>query len=308
MAFDVSTLPAYVEQNNSPLLRKAIFGGKTISLLTPRLGIKSAETLNLIDDSVFFQEGEGCGFNASGATTFTQRTLTTGKIKVNKVWCIDDLEPKFTQYSLLKGAIEDSIPFEADLMQGQLDQINNKMELAVWKGDTASSNGDLNQFDGLIKIISGSTGYITGNTGSYTSITVSNVIAILNMVYAAIPDVIINKPDTVVFVGTDVYRLWVQALTTANLFNYKSDGTQASMEFIIPGTDVKVIAVLGLSGTGKIVAGALSNFFYGTDLMNDFEKFVVYYDPKNIEFDLTIKWRAGVQVAFPDQIVYFKTN
>lgn len=306
MAFDVSLLPNYVDQNRFPLLRKAIFGGKTIGLLSKQTGIKSSATLNLIDDSVYFQEGEGCANTPSGSTTFSQRTIVTGKIKVEKEWCVDALEPKYTQHALLAGANEDALPFEEELMNGQLEQINKLMEIAVWQGDTTSSNPNLAHFDGLLKNISGSTGYITANTGTFTAITDSNVIDILNEVYSKIPDDILQHEDTVVFVGTDVYRRWVKALTKANMYHYVSDGTKSNMEFIIPGTDILVIAVLGLSQTNTIVAGRLSNFFFGTDLENDMEKFDVYYFPKDETFTFRAKWRAGTQIAFPDQVVYFK--
>lgn len=312
MAFDVSALPAYVDQNRFPLLRKAIFGGKTISLLTKQTGVKSASALNIIDDSVFFQEGEGCTYTPSGSTTLTQRTITTGKIKVQKEFCLDDLEPKYTQMLLEAGALQDSMApsFEETLINGQLEQINKKMEVAVWQGNTASANGDLNQFDGLIKIVSGSTGYITGNSATYgsvyTGVTSSNVLAVLQQVYAAIPDDILQQPDTVILVGSDIYRLFVQALTNANMYHYTSDGTKRDMEFILPGTDIRVIGLFGLSQTRVIMAGRLNNFFYGTDLENDWEKFQIYYDPKTQSFSFLVKWRSGVQVAFPDQVVYFK--
>jgi hypothetical protein len=312
MAFDVSLLPAYVDQNRLPLLRKAIFGGKTIGLLQKQLDVKSASALNIIDDSVYFQEGEGCTYTPSGSTTFSQRNITTGKIKVQKEFCLDDLEPKYTQFLLNAGALQDGMAgsFEETLIEGQLREINKKMEIAVWQGNTASANGDLNQFDGLIKVVSGATGYVTGNSATYgttyTSITAANVIAVLQQVYAAIPEDILQDEDTVIMVGTDVYRLFVQALTNANMYHYVSDGTRRDMEFILPGTDIRVIGLFGLSGTRVIMSGKLNNFFYGTDLMNDWEKFQVYYDPKTQSFSFLAKWRSGVQVAFPDQIVYFK--
>ena len=59
-----------------------------------------------------------------------------------------------------------------------------------------------------------------------------------------------------------------------------------------------------LNGTKKIVAGDLKgNFFYGTDLEGDQEVFDLWYSKDNQEFRLAIKFNAGVQVAFPDQVV-----
>ncbi len=42
-----------------------------------------SELCTLYRDAIF-QDGSSCGFNASGTTSFTQRTVTVGKIKVNE--------------------------------------------------------------------------------------------------------------------------------------------------------------------------------------------------------------------------------
>ena len=76
------------------------------------------------------------------------------------------------------------------------------------------------------------------------------------------------------------------------------------MSIVIPGTSTRIYGVPGLNGTKKIVAGDLKgNFFYGTDLDGDQEVFDLWYSKDNQEFRLAIKFNAGVQVAFPDQVV-----
>ena len=86
MAFVVSSLANYTEENVTQLVASSVLGSKTITLIKDQgnvmLGVKSAETVNIMDTDAFFQDGSSCGFNASGTTTFTQRTLTVGKIKV----------------------------------------------------------------------------------------------------------------------------------------------------------------------------------------------------------------------------------
>jgi len=41
--------------------------------------VKSAEALNILASDIFFQ-ADGCGYSASGNTTFSQRVITVGKI------------------------------------------------------------------------------------------------------------------------------------------------------------------------------------------------------------------------------------
>jgi hypothetical protein len=74
-------------------------------------------------------------------------------------------------------------------------------------------------------------------------------------------------------------------------------------EFIMPGTNTKVIAVNGLNGTGKIVAARTENLFLGVDMIDDAEKFEVWYSKDFNEFRLAIEYNLGVQFAFGDEIV-----
>ena len=87
MGFDVSTLAAYTEQNEALLVTDSVLGAKTAALIKSAgnvmVGVKSAETINIMDIDAIFQAGGSCGFTASGSTTFTQRTVTVGNIKVN---------------------------------------------------------------------------------------------------------------------------------------------------------------------------------------------------------------------------------
>ena len=77
------------------------------------------------------------------------------------------------------------------------------------------------------------------------------------------------------------------------------------MEMNIPGTSVKMIGVNGLNGTKKVYAGQLSNFYFGTDMLGDEEKFEFWYSQDNREFRLAVEFNAGVQVAYPNEIVKY---
>ncbi len=80
MAFDVSALANYTKENEALLVTSSVLGSKTASLIKSQgnvmVGVKSAETINIMDTDAIFQAGGSCGFNASGSTTFTQRTVT----------------------------------------------------------------------------------------------------------------------------------------------------------------------------------------------------------------------------------------
>ena len=88
MSFNVSALSNYTIENQDQLVSAAVLGAKTATLIKTQgnvmVGVKSAEKINIMDTDAVFQAGGTCGFNASGTTTFTQRTVTIGKIKVNE--------------------------------------------------------------------------------------------------------------------------------------------------------------------------------------------------------------------------------
>jgi hypothetical protein len=314
MAFDVSTLAAYTEQNEALLVTDSVLGAKTAALIKSAgnvmVGVKSAETINIMDTDAIFQAGGSCGFTASGSTTFTQRTVTVGKIKVNESLCPKDLEAKYLQKALPTGSMYDSIPFEQEFADKKAKTIASQLETALWQGDTTSGNANLSKFDGLVKLIGAASGVVAANVSTYISgaplstITAGNVISIFDGVYQAIPAQVVAADDMAIFCGQDVFRTYTVALKNANQFHYSID-VKADSEFVLPGTPIKVIALQGLNGTNKVYAMRLSNLFLGTDLLNEEEKFEIFYAKEADQVRFVSEFKMGVNVAFPDEIVKF---
>jgi hypothetical protein len=312
MAFSVSTLANYTKENEALLVTSSVLGAKTASLIKSAgnvmVGVKSAETINIMDTDAFFQAGGTCGWNASGTTSFTQRTVTVGKVKVQEALCPKTLEAKYLQKALPTGSMYDSIPFEQEYTDKKAKTIASQLETAIWQGDSASANGNLNKFDGLIKLIGAASGVVDANVsgfvsgGPVASITASNVIALLDGVYKAIPAKVVAADDMTIFVGQDTFRTYTIALKNANMFNYAFDG-KADSEFVLPGTSIKVVAVAGLNGTGDVFALRLSNLFLGTDLLNEEEKFEIFFAKEADEVRFACEFKMGVNIAFPDEIV-----
>jgi protein-L-isoaspartate O-methyltransferase len=381
MSLDVSGLANYTEQNKMALITKAVFGAKTISLLTPMTGIKSAQTINILDTDAVFQVGGTCGFNASGTTAITQRTVTVGKIKVHEALCPKTLEAKYTQTLLAPGSQYEGVPFEQIYSDLKVKSIQKQMETAIWQGDTTSGTANLSKFDGIIKMaghVSSATGlvnvnaitglgtvstavgtatvtgvgttfvtqgiaagdklringayYVVSSVGSETSITLTanagvlnsgvaftfvpttsanfttpytaftgNAVAIMQSIAATIPVEVVD--EAIIFIGLDQFRVWTKELTTANLFHYTAD--TSNFELVIPGTNIKVVAVNGLNGTNKIFAFRTSNAFYGTDLMNEEDQFKIFFAQEADEVRYMAEWKAGFNFAFLNEVTQF---
>lgn len=314
MAFSVGTLAAYTKENEALLVASSVLGSKTASLIKDQgnvmVGVKSAETINIMDTDAIFQDGSSCGFTASGTTSFTQRTVTVGKIKINEALCLKDLEAKYLQKALPAGSSYDSMVYSEEYSNRKAEKIASQLEKGLWQGDSTSVDVNLNKFDGLLKLITAAGGSVVdantiANHGSVeTAITDANVVSIFDSVYKAIPAEVVDKDDMVIFCGMDTFRLYTVKLKNSNLFHYNYDG-KANAEFFLPGTNIKVLAVQGLNGTNKIVASRISNFYLGTDLLNEEERFEIFYAKEADQVRFVSELKMGINFAFASEITKF---
>ena len=150
------------------------------------------------------------------------------------------------------------------------------------------------------------TGVVNGNPSGITvatGITTANVIGIVDGIYQLIPTSIIDNGDVVIFCGMDTFRKYTVALKNLNLFNYAAEATD--FEIIIAGTNVKLVAVNGLNGTNKLWASRLSNLYVGVDLLNEEDRFELFYAKEADEMRFVAEFKYSVNYAFPTEVVYF---
>lgn len=294
--FLVTGLPDYVEQNQAPLLRKMVLGGKTINRIGKQLGIKTSAALNYLSTDPTFQEGKGCGFNPQGSSTLSQRVIKTGMIKVNMSICPDTLLGKYAEHLVEIGAGKEKLPFEQEVAEDIVTKIDNKMEKAVWQGDESSLDADLQHFDGLVKIINGEA------TSVKLSVSGASAYEAIKAVIKKIPAATLKK-GAEVYVAPDMFLNFMLELVEKNYYHYSAGSGEMPDEFPFPATNIKVVSTDGLEGAGKIVAAYPQELFFGTDLMDNKELLKIWYEDKDDMFDIKAKWNAGTQVAFPDEVV-----
>jgi hypothetical protein len=296
MSYDVSALGAYTNQPAEKLIYKTIATGTTASMLTKQPGIKSAETINIAATRGVFQTGGTCGFNASGSTTFSQRTLTVGKVKINLKWCEKDLESKYTQGALKAGSTYDMLTFEEQLVGDIQQNISADLENAIWQGDTGAGSAYLNKFDGLIKIIAAASP-VSASTVAWS---VANSRTAVQNVLTAMTADILAQPNMKIFMGTREAMDYRMKLGIDNLYHI----TGSDAKLYAENTNIEIVPVLGLSGTKKVIAASTDNLHIGFDLLNEEEKFDLFYAKEADEIRFVCEFKLGTQVAFPDQIVY----
>lgn len=298
---NVESLTSYVDEQRLPLIRKAVLAPKSAELFNLQTGVKSKAALNILTTDVVFGDGASCGWSAAGTNTLSQREIEVGHIKLNMSFCDRTLLDYWAGYEVKVAAGKETLPFEEAFVADILAHVNAAVETAIWQGDKEGSSEDdadpnLEIFDGLLKILAAEDDVIALNP-----VANANVAQEVYDAYAHIPLEVLHSASIVC--GEDTFRAYIGELNAANLYHYDPK-VDEGMSIVIPGTSTRIYGVPGLNGTKKIVAGDLKgNFFYGTDLEGDQEVFDLWYSKDNQEFRLAIKFNAGVQVAFPDQIV-----
>lgn len=295
MALDLSNLVAYTQEQRLPLIHQATLKAKSANMLSWMPDVKTTAKLNLLGTNAVFGDGLTCGFEDSSSQALSQREIETGVIKVDMSWCVREMAQYWMQYQVRINANEGGLPFEQSFIQGITDDINQKLEKAIWQGDKASADPNLNKFDGFLTILA------SESVATASMDTSSAYNSVVNA-YAAMPQAAFDRGDVVIFVGEDFYRAYVQELVAKNLYHY--DPQQAAdMEYFVPGTTTRIVAVAGLNGTDKIVGGSLRNMFYGFDEDGSENEFKFWFSNDADEYRLKIVFNAGVQVAYPEEIV-----
>ena len=142
MAFDVSALPAYVEQNAMDLIVASVAEGQLARYSQLQTGVKGPTTINILDTDVVFQ-ADACSRSASGTTTLSQRTITPGAVAVHEDLCMTDLAATYESVMLKQGLTneKEEIPF-AELYFGlKIKKIQEGISIIDWQGDTTSGSG-----------------------------------------------------------------------------------------------------------------------------------------------------------------------
>lgn len=294
--FIVSSLPAYVKENQDVLIDQVAIMGPTINRMAKQTGIKKSAYLNYLDVRPVLQPGAGCGFTPQGEIELTDRELNVAVIKVNMDVCPDKLRGTFAEYLIRTRAGEQPLPYEEEITNAIVAFINEALEKAIWQGDTASLDPNLANFDGLLKIAAGESDVIA------PTITATTYRGIVAQVLAAIPDAA-RKRGAVIYLSPEAFEGYLLELVNANLYHYSGPQNEAPVEWVIPGTNVKVVRTEGLAGAGAVMATYDRNLYYGTDMEDDKEVFSITYDETDEIFRIKVRWASGVQIAFPDRVV-----
>jgi hypothetical protein len=300
MSFVVSSLSNYTNEQSKKMIAAVQFKAETAALAEIQTGVKSSAALQILSVDPIPQSGTSCGFNASGSTTFTQRTITTKAVKFEEIMCLRDLEAKWTQI-LLKNGQKYS---EADVPSVIMDEITKKimarLEVADWQGDTSSGSSYLNVYDGLLKIVDAANGVVSMTASTLNE---TNIRTILRDGVSKVPDALKGNSEFTFFCGYDTYTTYLNKISSDNHFHMFDASTYG--EIRVENSPYKLKAVHGLDSTSRIIGMLTSNMVIGVDMEGEEEKAALWYSQDDDNVKYSFRFRRGWQIAIPSEVLEY---
>ena len=294
MAINVSTLPDYIQENRDELFVKAIASTKTLDYIESMLGVKGKAALNYLNSTVVLADGESCGWNPQGDDTFTQKTVTTKLVAVNKEFCAKQMRSKWMSYDLSLAAGRENLPFEQKIADSNVAAIKKAVEKLIWQGDVTLG------IDGLLKQIKAEESAVKVNGGT-------TILEKIGKVIAAIPAGALEKGVNVFMSYTD-FRSYVEAKNAECCGNMPV--IDANVDYLVYAGDsrIKLVPVAGLEGTNKIVAAPYDALVYATDVEDSEGIFKMWFDEKEDKFLFKVLFTAGTAVKYADETVIWSAE
>lgn len=279
--FDGGDLFQYVNDNKEIIMKDVVFGsvyGDTIPLMAKQLGVKGTEKIHPAKIEAVLQKVNDCGFDPQGDLKIADKDIVTTQYKVNTEFCPEKLINTFAEYKVRIGANEDALPFEAEIVEGLVKDINRQVEEGVW--------ANLEAEDGLA-------------TFAYSDANANTAYEKIMATYMRMPEETLE--DGIIFVSPAMFREYVNDLVNKNFYHYNpADGDLA--EIFIPGAGVKVRKARGLK-SGNTYATSPKNMVFATDFMSNREEIKIWYSDDADVYRVKVRFNYGAAFIFNDMVV-----
>lgn len=301
---------AYAGEFTGMYISAALLSGDTLAndaiTIKPNVAykttVKKAVITGIITDA-------SCDFTDAGDVTLTDRVLTPKALQVNKVLCKADFVPDWESIEMGYSAFKNMPPtFQGFIIQYMAAAIGASVETSIWQG-TEATDGEFGGFTTLLAADS-TVIDVTNDT-----VTAANVISEMAQVVAACPVAVRQKPDTTLYVSSNIYYAYVDALGGfgANGLGANGVGGQGTLWYTgqqLTFGGVKVFHAPGLPDNEMVLAQK-SNLWFGTGLMSD-HNMVKLIDTADIlgddNFRYICRFTGSVQYGIGSDIVYYWAN
>ena len=287
---NLEAMGEYIRQNENQLFVEATVGAKTLDYVDIMLNVKHKEALNYLDSEVVLAAAS-CGWNAQGNDTFLQRYIEVHTIEVEKEYCYYDFKQYVINEQMKFQAGRETLgSWEEKIAQSNNEAIKAAVETMLWQGNSGASVTGF-----LADAAADSAATVSFSSGA-------TAIEKVDAIVAALSAKMLAKGVNIFMSFTD-FRDYVLASNGSCCANRPL--LDAASESIVYGGDsrVKLIPVLGLEGTGKMVAATPDALVYGTDLEGSETAYRWLFDEKEDKFLFKVMFNAGTAIRFINEVV-----
>lgn len=286
-----SGLTDYINENRDMLFVKSVAGAKTLDYVELYPDVVYKTMLNYLNSEVLLGDGSNCNPTEQGTDTFSERALEVIPLQIFKKFCAKDFRKKWMNYQYEWEAGRISLPLNEAIAQSNVAAAQEAVEDLVWQGDSGLS------FNGYIDIASGETAVekVTFASGATATDKIDAMVAALKVKAL--------KKGVDIFVSYTDFRNYVQEQNATCCS--KKEVLDAASETIgyFGDSRIRIIPVMGLEGTGVMLAAPKKGLAYGTDIVGSEGVYKWIVDEKTDNWYLKVDFTAGVQIKEPDLVV-----
>ena len=290
---DLHLLPDYIKEHRDELFINSTLGSKTLEYVEIMPNVKWKDALTYLDSQIVLQDGSECSWNPQGSDLISQRFIETRAIEVEKEFCWKDFEKKYMNYQLLWEAGREKLPFEEKIAESNMNAIKEAVETLVWQGNSGLTiSGFVADVTAAVAEVSGDT--ITFSSGATVSEKIDSVVAAL--------DIRMLKKGVNIYLSYTDFRNYIQEQNGACCVNKPVVDAASETIKYFGDSRITLIPVLGLEGTGAIVAATPDALVYATDVEGSENTYRMWFDEKEEKFMFRVLFRAGTAVKFPNEV------
>jgi hypothetical protein len=300
MSFNLSNLPAYIDQLDQNLISEALLKPTSLQVMTIMAGKTAGTTaINVLNSQADILD-TACGFGAGqvgdNETIFEQIDLVVQSKMLKEQLCPSTLYDVYLSSLLSPSAYLEQVPFERQIIDNKIANIAQYVENTIWQGDGGT-------LDGLLSQATVANGAIGGTGAGITvPLAVNTAFDTIWALYGKLTNALKQENDLVMYMSMTNYAIAVQALLDKgnalvtqypNVSNASGDGL---MSFVWPGTRMTIAGLPGINTNNHIIVYPKKYVFFGTGLLDDADKLTMYYDPSVDVVNVLGKFRMGTAV------------
>lgn len=296
MNFNMVTtgLKDYVNQVGTGEIISALAGSaKSIADFAQQGGVNAPTDIHLMTVAGNFADGKNCTLGDS-AFTFTDRQIVPAFLKIESVFCNNDIYGKWLAYNSTYDN-GNRLPFEQKMVEAFKDNFGDKLEDFVWNGITLGSK----TYKGIVNIVETEGTQVKTGAGANAYEQVVKLIKAIPAKQSKNTVIYISEPKMIELKEELLKRDF--RLIDLDFTNGTIEGENA-IKMPVFGNIVKAVSALGNSQ--KMYAVVPEHLVYGYATDGGSGDFAVVYDDVNERTILRGKIAAGVQIAYPSETFY----